>query len=105
MQTRSFGRAQAVVYLTVKRGAPSASEGVAKPHSTVMARSVILRERTRTTVSITIACTRPKDLLSASERHASLQEFSPTILPARSFGRRQSASYQQVAWRRLPQDD
>jgi hypothetical protein len=83
--------------------APS-SEGVAKP-SDAATSVVILRERTHVTGSNATVCVRPKDLLSAREGLAPKQKSGPTVLPARSFGRRQSLSYKQVAERRLPQDD
>jgi hypothetical protein len=66
---------------------------------------VILRERTRRAVSYTTACARPKDLLSATSGPASEFRSSPSVVPARSFGRRQSACATEVSTRRLPQDD
>ena len=64
---------------------------------------VILRERTSTIVGCSTGCARPKDLLSAIVGASSKQRSGPTVLPARSFGRRQSSSQQQSSRRRLPE--
>jgi hypothetical protein len=63
-----------------------------------------LRERMRETIRIAIACARPKDLLSAFAGLDWRRGAGPTVLPARSFGRRSGTFVRDGAAWRLPQE-
>jgi hypothetical protein len=47
-------------------------------------------------VRYAIVCARPKDLVSRAAGRVPRAESLPTVMPARSFGRRQRESYQQI---------
>ena len=63
-----------------------------------------LRERTPDPADCTDVGARPKDLVSAIVRLALWHWSSPQVLPARSFGRRQSAFVAASSEKRLPQE-
>jgi hypothetical protein len=87
LPARSFGRRQLLSYpqVRLRRVLPNLAQRLCHPEGAPHG-----------TARYAIVCARLKDLVSRAGGRIRSAQVIPTVLPTRSFGRRQSDSYQQI---------